>query len=842
MLEALRSEPDLARRLDRSAPRPSKKGDAAFSSLMQKVFREGFALLRAVRRVDEELFEDLLETVAPFARAARERALSRGLVGFHDLLLLTRDLLRDHPRVRNGIKQRYRMLLVDEFQDTDPLQYEIIFYITEEIEAAHADPFTAPLAPGRLFIVGDPKQSIYRFRGADHHAFQRATERIVAVGGRSLSLSANFRSRPGIIEAVNILFAPGSPASGWAASSSQPPYALLHAARPAASGSPDVELWTIQCAGEKSAALRRQAEGRVLAREIAWLVHEKKTFHYGDITVLFRATGNLSFYLQPLREAGIRFVVDGGREFLGRTEVTQFLALLRCLAQPGDAAAFLGFLRSPAGAVPDTELAAYAATGASWEWPADLSISPASFPNLARAVDHLRRMAQAIRALPADRAIRHVLTHSRILPLSACAHDGAQQVANLQKLADLGQELTRDGSLPLAEVLDLLEQRQGGLQEADSPLADEATDAVKVMTIHKAKGLQNRVVILPDLARESRPPAPRETASVARPTLPHGAPAYALGMGAPVERMNGVRVWYELTQAREQSAEEMRVFYVALTRAQDRLVLMAGPPRGNTPWLDALRAWDYRWAPPPAHGALLAGGRVLHRLFPPAAAWRREAPPEGSRQMAPAAATYARALEILHASRTPPLRAPSTLEVPHDKQAGDRSREPIPAAHRQGAREAGLWMHRLLQTWSGTDPGELLQAGETAARALAGETGLPAARILAMGRPVLDAFLASPLAAHFTAVHRLGREVPVLVQTEDGAHWRGRIDLLYQDRDRSLVVADYKTDLDEDARRLRRRYGPQLRLYARAVDRAFGRSRPVRAELWMLRSGRRIPI
>ena len=147
-----------------------------------------------------------LEAATPFVEEYREAYLRRGLVSFDGLLALCRDLLRDHPDVRERTKERFRMVLVDEFQDTDPLQHEIVLLLAERPDGAAREAYLAELDPGRLFVVGDAKQSIYRFRGADYGAYRLAIRRIVETGGEILHLVGNFRSVPGLIEPANRIF------------------------------------------------------------------------------------------------------------------------------------------------------------------------------------------------------------------------------------------------------------------------------------------------------------------------------------------------------------------------------------------------------------------------------------------------------------------------------------------------------------------------------------------------------------------------------------------------------------------------------------------------------------
>jgi ATP-dependent helicase/nuclease subunit A len=377
------------------------------------------------------------------------------------------------------------MILVDEFQDTDPLQYEIVLFLGERAGSCASDAYEADLEPGRLFVVGDPKQSIYRFRGADYEAFLRATSRIVRSGGRELRLTANFRSVGGVVGPVNALF---EKEACWVERAPyQPPYIPISARWENGSTAPAVEVWTVgdAASGPTRAAERRDLEARILARGILRLKEERAIERFGEVTVLLRAFSPLPRYLRAFREAGVPFVVAGGREFLARPEVSHLLSILRALAIPSDPVALLAYLRSPAGGVPDGELAAFAAEGG--EWSLRASPDAGRLPCLAAACERLRRLEEETRELPAGAVVGHALRASRLLTLSAVAFEGPQRVANLRKLAAFAAAVAADGRRSLLEVLDAIEEERTLALEADSPLADEGSVAGRVLTVHAAK-------------------------------------------------------------------------------------------------------------------------------------------------------------------------------------------------------------------------------------------------------------------------------------------------------------------------------------------------------------------
>ena len=389
-------------------------------------------------------------------------------------------------------------------------------------------------------------------------------------------------------------------------------------------------------------------------------------------------------------------------------------------------------------------------------------------------------------------------------------------------------------------MIEALEEGRIEEIETDRPLADDAAEAVRITNIHRMKGLENDVIVLPDLARKKWVGGSRAD-GVCLAALPDGSGALAI-RAAHVR--NSARLWYELEDRRHEESEEVRVLYVALTRARERLVLVAAPSRGSSPWLGALEAWAYDPENPPADGALLAGGRVRHRLRKPPP---RRTPPEHEVPEAAtrAAQAYDAAVEALNTWAKPPLAAPSGLR--EDRQAL-LSAGPgwIPRGSRQSrdlGKAAGIVLHRLLERWDGRDRDRLTAVLDGLCDEAARETHVIRSELEREAREILAAFLASDLADRFGRLDRLGAELPVLMRRQDtGQAFRGSIDLLYKDANGEIVVADYKTDRAGDSDPLRSRYGEQLAAYADAVRLALDLPERPRMELWMLRTGEIIPV
>jgi ATP-dependent helicase/nuclease subunit A len=805
--------------------------------------------LREMARVDLEIARDIALALRPFVESFRSEHLRRGFVSFDAMILLARDLLRNHPEVRRSEGRRLDHILLDEFQDTDPAQYEIAFYLAEDPAAKGASgkgrapkapasgaaapgAFDIPLVPGKLFIVGDGKQSIYRFRGADIGAYGKAIGVLRREGARACALAENFRSVPELVAPLNDLFreyfspAPASPGRG----SVDPPFDPLTARRPDA-GEPRIEVWSIGVrplrAGE-----RRAEEAKAVA---SWIRAEVDAGRLAprDVAVLFAAFTNVDVLLRALRAEGIPYVVQGGRGFYRRLEVELLLALLRSVTTTADPIPLVACLRSPLGAVPDRELALYAAEARSPSaWSLLAEPDPKRFPALHRALGLLRGFASRHAGRPIDAVARAALDETPLRLAMAASHEGAQRIANIEKAVRHIEVLARDGRLSAEEILERIEREDAEeTAEGDSPLADETLDAVRVLTIHKAKGLEWPAVVLPDLAR-----APRAGRDDAVAVLPGGVSGNAGGgggggaPGAPrpalAIRIAGVTSPAWLARRRieeaEEAAEAKRLFYVACTRARERLVLVAGAAeRRGASWVDALAAWGFDPDHPPPPGGSLAGGRVLHRSLAKVPEPRGGSGDDAALgEIVEGARRFLSAVRKIGEERRPGrFRFPSDLDrldIPPD---GDLPARRVPGG-RSVARAAGTAVHLLLEVWDREDPAWLLEMAPRAARIAASGAGADPEAVLARVRTIIQGGLRSGRLEAIRKERVLGREVPMLLET-GGEVWEGTMDLVAGAPGAPEVV-DYKTDAAGTPEELLEAHAGQLGKYREALRRAMG--------------------
>ena len=326
-------------------------------------------LVRAAKglvKVDGELTATLWRLLVPFAEDFRERFIREGHLSFDGLLVRARNLVRDQVRVRADLKRRYRTILIDEFQDTDPIQYEILLYLAEESGQTAMDWRQVRVVPGKVFVVGDPKQSIYAFRRADIEAYLEVVERIIkAQNGVECRLTTNFRSNAAILDGVNGAFENLIQAQDGV----QPPYIAIHPAPgrlTEPSDIPKLLVRKIVADRDVNAETARHLEGESLARWLKEQVLGKATIlnTHGekvqaqpkDVAILLRKLTDIHDYLEPLRRQGIRYVVEGERHFYAAKEIIDAVNLLRAVENPHDRLALVGVLRSPLGGLTDQQI------------------------------------------------------------------------------------------------------------------------------------------------------------------------------------------------------------------------------------------------------------------------------------------------------------------------------------------------------------------------------------------------------------------------------------------------------------------------------------------------------
>lgn len=556
-----------------------------------------------------------LARAADAAYARRKLALDR--LDFDDLERRARELLAAHPQVRARWRRELRAVLVDEFQDTNDDQRAIVYALTGLDEG----PAPAAGAPA-LFVVGDGKQSIYRFRGADVSVFRRVEAELVAGGGARVALRASFRSHPALVGLVNALgdrlFARPAGLAPF-----EVPFEPLEASRPAPPHPLCAELHIAPAADDVAAG--RVAEAAILAGRIAALargddgalVFDRELGRwrapgFGDVAILFRASASFEPFEAALRARGIPFLTTAGRGYYGRKEVQDLIHLLRALDDPTDELALVGALRSPLFALDDTAIVALRLAGGRL-WDALLRAADGRFPDAEPAPVFAERRAELQLAAATLRALRGLHGRASVAELLRAAlertgylatisalADGERRRANVEKLVAAARLAGGRGLRAFGDYLDAVLRAE--TREGEAPL--EAEGAVRLMTVHRSKGLEFPVVALPDLGRG----APADT----RRWLARRAYGLAVAPRRPTDETPPptALLLARRVEAQMERAEGERLLYVALTRAQDYLIL-SGPAqrKGGERWIARLTAalghpWEVGGPPAGELGAL----------------------------------------------------------------------------------------------------------------------------------------------------------------------------------------------------------------------------------------------
>lgn len=806
-----------------------------------------------------------LETARLAAQVAADlerRKREERVVTFDDLLIVARRLLEDHPEAAPRYRRALGALLVDEYQDTDPIQDAVVRTLTEG---------GAP-AP-ELFLVGDEKQSIYRFRGADVTVFNRPREP-GSMGEQPLR--ENRRSLPAIVDFINLVSASVmAPANG-----AEQPYRVrwserhrLQAVRPP-TDEPAVELIASPAKSNGRGARRparelRRVEADAIARRCARIIAERVTVadartgearsaRFGDIALLLRSFADVALYEAGFARAGVPYHTVKGRGFFDCKEVRDLVALLGAVDDPQNPIELAAALRSPLFGLSDQCLleialhldaerarhdgprslwALFNDPGEDFLW---LGTERDAALGAARGLLELRAMRErAPLGAIVERALE--LTHFEAVMLAL--RQGRQRAANVRKLLEMAREFETYRFFGLGDFVRHLRRLvDDPPREPQAPIAAEGEDVVRLMTIHQAKGLEFPIVIIADLGR--RPPSDNESIAM--------APGHGLlvcdTVGAGDDPLPNplLRQYREALKDQEQ-AEAARILYVAMTRARDRLILSEGPPGAE--WAKQIREAVgperiEAFLDAPGAEAIIdvAGVKLLLR--------RAETLAADEPAPAPAMAPLSRADELARAARArltfapPPERelvtSPSALEdfarcprqyfLRHD--LGLPEGEGFGSPGDGGATAMGTVAHAVLEQLNpALAPRDLEREISRLVDVHSASVPLAAAARRELARDLFRYASGEFLTAPGTPAATPRREVPFFMSIEDDGlalFVRGRIDLLRDDGER-LVVGDYKY-----ARAGGHDYRVQMECYALAAAEASA-GRAVAAEIVYLR-------
>ena len=521
---------------------------------------------------------DLLELYNKVFNAYQTAKLSQGKLDFADLQLKTRDLLRNNEEIRQKLVSRHKYFMVDEYQDTNELQYELVMLLTNELKEAN------------LFIVGDPKQSIYAFRGADVRVFEKTKQKIIHDGGRDIRLTENFRSLRDTVGFANYFF--NRLMGDGKETEFEVEYESLTQARPV-EGNGVVEI-LLGKQDEDSAneytLIAQHITNMKANKETVWKrggngVEAEHPIEYGDIAILIRSRRHLPDIEHALLEAGIPYLTTGGVGFYQRQEIYDIWNYLHFLEAPEkNQTSLAAILRGPAFGISDTELYEISLRKEKKFWDQVQNYQDPSH-NLRTAIVTLERHRQFARRMPVNRLIGTIVNETGMIGTLQTGKYGQQRWANYQKLLELARNFDGDENkqtLPeFIEFLDTLITEEP--QEGEAPVEADS-GAVQIMTIHAAKGKQFPIVILPRLDRKGQTdmePFIDET---------FGIGFSPLNPDKDYSKTEPDIVTHIKDRANEKEiAEKKRLFYVGTTRACDRLILSGTLPAAN------MFGWLYKY-------------------------------------------------------------------------------------------------------------------------------------------------------------------------------------------------------------------------------------------------------
>lgn len=521
-----------------------------------------------------------------------EHRMRVGKLDFQDLLTLAARLLRENPDVRRQLGTRYRRLLVDEFQDTDPLQAEIMLLLSSEpVEPAEPEPGSGALdwrvavpRPGALFVVGDPKQSIYRFRRADIQLYGWVKQRF-ADFGEVLSLSTNFRSRPPIGDLVNQVFR-GADFFPEEATPEQAAFERLDT-RPPVGDVPREGIFVYDIAPERDTKrFAAEDDGQRIAGWIRDRVDSGER-EPQDFLILTWARGQLAEYARALEAHGLPVSVTGAGVGV-EAEIHELQVLMRCMIDPTNPVRVVATLTGLFFGLDYEQLTAHRLAGGGFDamWPGG-----DGHPEVVAAMRRLHGWWRRSVSEPADIFIGAVASELGLLPYSAAGDLGTLRAGALLYALDSVRAAALSGDTSLPGALEALGAALD-LREAEAPLEPGRPDAVRLMNLHQAKGLEGTVVILADpTARSTRRPDLHLTRGEDGEARGYLRVAGASGPRSSQDLARPVG-WsdHETSERRFEEAETVRLLYVAVTRAREELVVARWPDKKNSPW-SPLHEW-----------------------------------------------------------------------------------------------------------------------------------------------------------------------------------------------------------------------------------------------------------
>lgn len=754
-----------------------------------------------VRPSQQAVFRQALALVGPVAQQIRADYAREGILSFDDLIVKTRRLVQDNLYVRRLLKEKLDVLFIDEFQDTDPVQGELLLFLAEEKSSSATRWQDVKLEPGKLIVVGDPKQSIYRFRGADITAYELFTRLILSQGGVKCFLRNNYRSVPDIVTVANEVCQRAMVQQ----SSFQPAYEPIVPTK--SPGEKSVQ-WLFVCAPQTPGVQADDLRDNQAEQIAGWIKQNVgrmklaggETLAYKDIAILTRAATTAGPYMDALRRHGIVFNADSEKDFFKRQEINDFLNFLRVTVDPSDTTSLVGVLRSPLGGFTDEEIYQLARRG-------ELSVyAKTAEERAARLYKLILDFAGQVGRADVQKLLERVLDHTSLPELCAAAYEGEQTLEILTRLVAQAQNLRGEGPASLGQFLAGLQDTLQNAPETFSSAPLDALDAVSVMTVHKSKGLDFPVVILADLSK-------KETGSTAAPSSHLFSWQYNMHGLRAGKICDANLAFLEEEQKKHERCEEVRILYVALTRAKEKLLLVADGRKGAE---KAARAFVQAGLWPDGKTDVLQTPEVT---------------------VAVSYAAYEDPARFIYRAQTAEETVHPGLDLGAWKKAFDARKSryekllseqnlspservetnTLLAPEQQAAAEVGTVCHRAMQILLTQPQPDAAQVSARAAR----ETGLVTREQTAA--EIIGPFVTSDVCAQLRACKLIAAEMPFSYAAANGLVESGVIDAVLERPDGTIWVVDYKTDKipTDGIQKLVEKYRPQLAVYQAAAQKLF---------------------
>ncbi|WP_407269786.1 UvrD-helicase domain-containing protein [Radiobacillus sp. PE A8.2] len=513
----------------------------------------------------------------------------RSLLNYQDLLIKANALLKDNPEIRSYFQQRYHCLLVDEFQDTDPIQAEIMFFLTGEDH--HQRLWTAcKPKPGSLFVVGDPKQAIYRFRRADIDTYNRVKQLIEAHDGEVLQLTMNFRTVNTVTEKLNGVFQHALPENE---SLYQAAYRPLHAFH--------------QDTGNKPSGIKRLAvsadytnKDEVISQDaenIALYIQAQlgEGFAAKDFMVLTRYNDGIATYAQKIEDYGIPVSVSGEIVIGEIIEFQDLLTLLNTFVDPTDSLALVATLRSVFFGISDDDLYQWKQAGGYFSVYSDM---PNTLPvqtqeRFTIALTKLATYQKWIRAFNPATAIEKIIDDSGFYPLLLHNKHGKRAQKSLLQIIEAMRKAESNGTTTYQAMCELFTSMV--MEKTAVANLEEDADAVRVMNVHKAKGLEAPVVFLVHPKKQVDPESFLSKHIKREDNRSKGYFSFSIKKSFQSKTIALPLDWENMKaeELRYLTEEEIRILYVAATRAEQALIISSSAKNDNkNPWRQLLAIED----------------------------------------------------------------------------------------------------------------------------------------------------------------------------------------------------------------------------------------------------------